>query len=79
MNYRMAEKHIIPKTRLDLADILKANSSDISQAAREIIKTLDLEEDMFRNVQLRKVKCLCSTTKFNIIKANGEQSDKKNS
>ena len=53
----MAEKHIIPKTRLDLADILKANSSDISQAAREIVKTLGLEEDMFRNVyaQLRKV------------------------
>ena len=53
----MAEKHIIQKTRLDLADILKANSSDISPAAREIIKTLGLEEDMFRNVytQLRKV------------------------
>ena len=53
----MAEKHIIQKTRLDLADILKANSSDISPAAREIVKTLGLEEDMFRNVytQLRKV------------------------
>ena len=46
----MAEKRIIPKARLDLANILKANSSDISQAAREIVKTLGLEEDMFRNV-----------------------------
>ena len=34
----MAEKHIITKTRLDLADFLKANSADISHAAREIVK-----------------------------------------
>ena len=70
----MAEKHTIPKTRLALAEILKANSSDISQAAREIVNTLGLEEEMFRNVyaQVRKVSELLMKARKSIDCLEGE-------